>query len=337
MEPLKILVLYGGKAATIPRDDLIDWLNSAKLHRSIGRKIDARKVAEMTAHMEGSIDQRVEDMMNWADKAIFLLTPDERSEYGAPNVLEEFGRWVGQKGRRSGLTLRHDDVKVHSNASGLVYVGFKTDPVLECRDRLVAFINDRIPPEEFDRASSGSRQQPINQTTTTTTTGPSFNIGGNVGGGITAGDGNIGGEGNVVGDGNTQNQAGRDVLTGNVIHHHHYPESSGPPPPAGSANGKSTINEKPAEPESSSPKTISVGDFRDFLGNQYSKKELQIACANLGIEFEDFDSGKAGLILDLLGYLRRRNEYGEFIAELAKEPKRLLAAFGQTKNLTIDG
>ena len=124
-EALKVLILYGGENASIPRDDLLDWLNSRKLQREIGREVVAKKVAEMTAHMENSIDIRVEKAMDWADKAIILLTHDDRSDYGAPNVLEEFGRWIGQKGRRTAITLRQDGVKVHSNASGLVYVGFK--------------------------------------------------------------------------------------------------------------------------------------------------------------------------------------------------------------------
>ncbi len=127
MDTVNVLVLYGGEKATVPREMLLSWLNSSDLHSEIKIRVDAQKVAAMVAHMEGSIDQRVEERMNWADKGIFLLTPDERSEYGAPNVLEEFGRWIGQKGRRSMLTLRHEDVKVHSNAQGLVYVSFKFD------------------------------------------------------------------------------------------------------------------------------------------------------------------------------------------------------------------
>jgi len=150
MDTVNVLILYGGEAATAPRDMLLNWLNMPEFHAAIGKKVDARKVAEMVAHNEDSIDVRVEKMMEWADKGIFLLTPDTRSDYGAPNVLEEFGRWIGQKGRRTMLTLRHEEVKVHSNASGLVYVGFKSDDevLTKCRDRIVAFINEVVPPEE---------------------------------------------------------------------------------------------------------------------------------------------------------------------------------------------
>ena len=326
MEPLKILVLYGGKAATVPRDDLLDWLNSRKLQRTIGKNIDARKVAEMTAHMEGSIDQRVEDMMNWADKAIFLLTPDERSEYGAPNVLEEFGRWIGQKGRRTGLTLRHEEVKVHSNASGLVYVGFTEDPVEECRDRLVAFINDPIPPEDSNKPSDGSSQQPIHQTTTTD---QSISVGRDVGGDITTGDGNVGGKGNIVGDGNTQNQAGRDV---NIHHHHHYGNDRSQ---SNNLGREVQVNENMPVP-TGEPRIVSLPELSEFLRKKYGKDDLLWLCRQLNVDADDFDSSRTGLILDLLPFLQRRSRLGELLDRLAEdEDQRLQKWFGPRENLSI--
>ncbi|MEM9775659.1 MAG: TIR domain-containing protein [Chloroflexota bacterium] len=309
MDPLKILILYGGKAATQPRNELLDWLNSSQTHTEIGRKIDARKVAEMTAHMDRSIDQRVEDMMDWADKAIFLLTTDERSEYGAPNVLEEFGRWIGQKGRRTMMALRQDGVKVHSNASGLVYVAFKDDVVNECRGRLVAFIHDPLPatPE------ASAAQEPRNS-------GQSINISGGV---STGGD-------LTMGNKNTTTRADRDVYQGErqEIHHHYYGTSH--PQQETAQNQQKDPAGNTSKPAGDS-KTITMIQLKDFLSAKFNVDELTELCFGLGIDSENFSSSKSLFAMQFVQYLQRRDQFEELINLLAEtRGSQLEKAFGST-------
>lgn len=90
---------------------------------------------------EGAVDDRVDREIRWAEKCIALLTPDERSPYGAPNVLDEIGRWRGSKGKASLCILRHAEVPVASNHGGIVYLAFG-DRVRETFDPLRDFLDD---------------------------------------------------------------------------------------------------------------------------------------------------------------------------------------------------
>jgi len=103
--------------------------------------IDARVVAEEAPHSEGAVDDRVDAVIDWAEKAIVIITPDPRSEHGAPNVMDEIGRWRGKKGKRSLCILRQDGVPPYSNHAGIVYVGFK-DRVRESFESLRMFLAD---------------------------------------------------------------------------------------------------------------------------------------------------------------------------------------------------
>ena len=313
MDPLKVLILYGGEAATKPRNELLEWLNSSQTHDEIGRKVDARKVAEMTAHMDRSIDQRVEDMMDWADKAIFLLTTDTRSAYGAPNVLEEFGRWIGQKGRRTMMALRQEGVEVHSNASGLVYVAFEDDVVDECRKRLVAFLNDPIPAVES--------AETVTQQTIAQSSGPQFSIGGNVDGPVTFGDGNT----------TTNTSAGGDVNQGTIINNHYYGT-----PPAQQPNTLSPQSQPEQGSATDQSKEISVVELKDFLSDKYNIGELKEICFRLRIEAEEFSSSKTTFVIQFVQYLERRGMFEELMPLLVDtRGKQLEKAFG-SKNITVD-
>ena len=346
MDPLKVLVLYGGEEATKHRKALIEWLNSPALHKQIGRKIDARKVAEMVAHMEGSIDKRVEEMMNWADKGILLITRDDRSDYGAPNILEEFGRWIGQKGRQTALTLRQSGTKVHSNASGLVYVGFDDDVIGECRDRLVAFINDPIATTSGSAQPAQQTAQPTNQTINS---GPTFNIGGNVGGDIVTGD-KVGGDminvtgdyvkGNVTGDyvkgnkveGGDGNVAGRD----NVVNYNgpvtiiQGDQHAAPTPSVGQTTTPASPSAAPG-----GAKVLTITDFRPFLMAHYSVSELKGLCFQLNVDPDEFEAGKSNLVIGLLGFMKRRNRLDDLLKELKGDPDdRLGEFFGKDVDLS---
>ena len=135
---LRILVLYGGDAATNPRNELLAWLARPSVDA------EARIVADDVPHTEGAIDDRVDAAIEWADKAIAIITPDSRSLHGAPNVIDEIGRWRGSKDKRSICIVRQDGVTPYSNHNGLPYVPF-TDRVKESFDRIREFLLDKAP------------------------------------------------------------------------------------------------------------------------------------------------------------------------------------------------
>jgi hypothetical protein len=112
-------VLYGGEKATVPRNELLAWLRGPAV------QVDAQLVAEEAPHSDGAVDERVDEKMNWADKAIALLTPDDRGLNGAPNVIDEIGRWRSSKGKRSLCLVRQQGVPPYSNHAGIVYIEFK--------------------------------------------------------------------------------------------------------------------------------------------------------------------------------------------------------------------
>lgn len=135
---LRVLVLYGGEGATHPRNELLAWLGTKK---SLG--VEPFVVADDVPHSEGAVDDRVDDAIRRADKAIAILTSDDRSPFGAPNVIDEIGRWRGSKGKKTLCILRQDGVPPYSNHAGIVYVGFKTR-VSEKFDSLREFLLDEV-------------------------------------------------------------------------------------------------------------------------------------------------------------------------------------------------
>jgi hypothetical protein len=132
---LRVLVFYGGDAATNPRHELMAFLARDSLN------VKAKLVAEDPPHSKGAVDDRVDEAIAQADKAIALLTPDSRSEYGAPNVMDEIGRWRGAKGKDTICIVRQQGVPVYSNHAGLVFVGFK-ERVKEAFDGIREFLLD---------------------------------------------------------------------------------------------------------------------------------------------------------------------------------------------------
>lgn len=71
---LRVLVLYGGDAATGPRNELVSWMVEKK-----ALNVEPVQVAWGTAHSEGSVADRVKKEIDLADKAIAIVTKDTRS------------------------------------------------------------------------------------------------------------------------------------------------------------------------------------------------------------------------------------------------------------------
>lgn len=134
MKP-KIGIFYGGDAATLPRAELLAWLRGPDMG------IDARLVSEAAPHSQGAVDSRVDDLIEWADAAIAIMTPDERGKHCAPNVMDEIGRWSGRKGKRSLMRVVQKGVEQYSNHNGLVYSEFDTR-IKEAFEAVRRFITD---------------------------------------------------------------------------------------------------------------------------------------------------------------------------------------------------
>lgn len=115
---LKVVVFFGGDSATQPRSELLAWL------RESGSGIDAKIVSDMPPHSEGAVDDRVDEMIRWADAAIALVTPDPRSSHGAPNLIDEIGRWRGGRSKATLCVVRQREVALYSNHDGIVRVEF---------------------------------------------------------------------------------------------------------------------------------------------------------------------------------------------------------------------
>jgi hypothetical protein len=145
MATLKIILFYGGDKATEPREQLLNWLRTPRVADILGKTIEARKVSDWPASGGHSVFTRVQEAMDWADVALALITPDPRSENGAPNVIDETGRWQERKGGETLAVIRQKGVKAHSNISGLVYVGYESDVVSECREQLLQFLQQSSP------------------------------------------------------------------------------------------------------------------------------------------------------------------------------------------------
>lgn len=133
---LRVLVLYGGDAATRPRDELVSWMVEKK-----ALNVEPVQVAWGTAHSEGSVADRVKKEIDLADKAIAIVAKDTRSTHGAPNVSEEIGRWLQAKGGRTLCVIRQEGTQINSNAAGLVYLSFESR-IREVFDDLREFLAD---------------------------------------------------------------------------------------------------------------------------------------------------------------------------------------------------
>lgn len=116
-ERTKIVVFHGPDNTT--KHELIAWLRGPDV------QADGRTVGEMPPSAEGSVNDRVQSMLDWADKAIAIVSPDPRSPSGALNVVEEIGRWLGA-GRAADLAIvRHREcADLWSNLAGVVRVEF---------------------------------------------------------------------------------------------------------------------------------------------------------------------------------------------------------------------
>lgn len=143
---IRVLILYGGDAATEPRDKLVAWM--AKKKNAL--KAEPYQVAWGIPHSDGAVADRVRDGILHADKAIALVTPDPRSEYGAPNVIEEIGRWIQAKGGQTLCVIRHTETKINSNMAGLVYLSF-SGSIKEVFDDLRDFITDESAASDQER------------------------------------------------------------------------------------------------------------------------------------------------------------------------------------------
>jgi hypothetical protein len=132
LRQLRVLVCHGPDSTF--KYELLAWLRGRTVC------VDARTVDEMTATTLRTIDERVNEAMSWADKAIVLVTPDSRSPSGAPNVIDEIGRWRGA-GRAADLAiLRHTECKdMWSNLAGVVRLDFESR-VNECFVQLLDFL-----------------------------------------------------------------------------------------------------------------------------------------------------------------------------------------------------
>jgi hypothetical protein len=133
---LRVLVLYGGDAATAPRNELVSWMVEKK-----ALNVEPVQVAWGTAHSDGTVADRVKKEIELADKAIAIVTTDTRSTHGAPNVVEEIGRWLQAKGGRTLCVIRQEGTQINSNAAGLIYLSFESR-IREVFDDLRDFLAD---------------------------------------------------------------------------------------------------------------------------------------------------------------------------------------------------
>lgn len=93
----------------------------------------------MPAHTKGSVDDRVDSAIAWADAAIAIITPDARGVHGAPNVIDEIGRWRGGREKETICILSQNMVKPYSNHAGIVRPEFK-DRIKEVFEEIRGFL-----------------------------------------------------------------------------------------------------------------------------------------------------------------------------------------------------
>lgn len=150
---LRVLVFYGGEGGTIPRQELVTWMASKK-----SLNIEPRFVSWNTPHSAGSIADRVKEEIELADKAIAIVTKDPRSAFGAPNVIEEIGRWIQGKDPRTICVVRQEGTQVNSNVAGLPFVSFE-ERIREAFDGLRDFLEDQLE-DEFLTAPPAKQRAP---------------------------------------------------------------------------------------------------------------------------------------------------------------------------------
>jgi hypothetical protein len=114
--PLRVLVFHGPDSTY--KFELLAWLRGPDV------QADARSVGEMPPNTSGSFDERVDSAIAWADKAIALVTSDSRSCSGAPNVIDEIGRWRGTGRSESLAIVSHRSITEYSNLAGIVRIEF---------------------------------------------------------------------------------------------------------------------------------------------------------------------------------------------------------------------
>jgi hypothetical protein len=146
----RVLVLYGGDNATLPRAELSAWLATTK-----SLNVEPCVVADDVPHSAKSVNERVTEAIDTADKAIALVTIDTRSNYGAPNVLEEIGRWVQGKGSDSLCVVRQQGTEINSNMHGHVFLAFK-DRIKEAFEGIRKFLETPAPSEAKRHATDPS-------------------------------------------------------------------------------------------------------------------------------------------------------------------------------------
>ena len=129
---MKILVFHGPDNES--KHELLAWLRGPDI------QADARTVGEMAPHSQGVVDDRVDQAMAWADRAIAIVAPDPRSPSGSLNVVDEIARWRGS-GRAAELSiLRHRDcADLWSNLAGVVRIEY-SDRVKETFLGLARFL-----------------------------------------------------------------------------------------------------------------------------------------------------------------------------------------------------
>lgn len=134
---LRVLVFHGPDNA--PKHELLAWLRGQDI------MADARTVGEMNPNAEGTVDERVRLAIEWADKAIAIVSPDPRSPTGAPNVIDEIGRWRGS-GRDADLAIvrSRDCADIWSNLSGVVRLEYD-ERVKETFLGLAKFLGSLVP------------------------------------------------------------------------------------------------------------------------------------------------------------------------------------------------
>lgn len=130
----RIALFYGGDGATAPRDKLAAWLGAQA-------NVDVVKAVDLPPSSDQPVDHRVDGLLKNADGAIILYTSDSRSEYGAPNVIDEHGRSTSLLPRSRVLVIRQRVVKIPSNRLGEVYVPFDTD-ISSAFDKILPFVDE---------------------------------------------------------------------------------------------------------------------------------------------------------------------------------------------------
>lgn len=164
----RVLVLYGGDGGTVPRQELIAWLTAKQV-----LNVEPRQVSWNAPHSDATVSERVKREIDEADKAIAIVTKDVRSAYGAPNVIEEIGRWLQAKGGHTLCVIREAGTEKNSNVAGLIYLEFE-NRIREVFDELRDFLADGSSVAEIE--SKPARLQTVAVASTRTPPATDFSI-----------------------------------------------------------------------------------------------------------------------------------------------------------------